>query len=484
MIERTLRWISTFLIIVSPIFYGGCGNGEPVDRETQSASKPPGPRPNVVLIVMDTVRADLLSCYGYEPDTSPNLRALRDEGVLFTRAHSTSSWTTPGHGSLFTGLYSIAHGATQERWRLEKDNVTLAEVLADQGYETIGIVENAMLSGKQGFSQGFNQYREIWRIKGKPKSPNHSLDVFREFVENYDGDSPYFIFVNLIAPHSPYNSSRGFMKRFITDASIKITDNQWRRYYSGKLKFTRPQLRHLRELYQAELLFTDHVVGLLRETLEKVGDWNNTLFIVTSDHGENFGEHGHVDHVFNLYEQTTRIPLLIHNGKEFGGGRVDERPVQLVDIFPTVLSLVGVDTADYPVHGLDLASNAIGANRPSYLEYYYPHQVFRALRKQTAEDDPRLAPYRRLLRAVIRDDVKLIWGSDGNHELYDLAADPGETRDLMTSPDFRVQRETLTELLETFVEGHGTTTYSGAPVLLDVADEETQEALRSLGYLE
>lgn len=451
----------------------------PEDRGREAS-----PGLNVVLIVMDTARLELLSVYGFEEDTSPNLKALSDEGVLFSQAYSTSSWTVPAHGSLFTGLYSIGHGATQEHWRLEDYNVTLAEVLRDHNYDTFAIVENGMLAASQGFAQGFHSYQEIWRIKNKPISLNHSLDAFRLFVKNRKAKNPYFVFVNLIAPHSPYTSSKPFTNRFVTDVSLTVTSNRWRDYYLGNVVFSEDQMQHLKELYQAELYYTDHVVGKMREALEEAGDWDNTLFIVTSDHGEHFGEHGHVDHVFSLHQPLVRVPLIVHEARHFIGGKTDSRPVQLLDLFPTVLSIVGIESGKYAVHGQDLVDGAIAPDRPLYLEYHNPKQTFNALGKRAAEDYLKLEPYHRALRAVIQDDMKFIWSSDGQHEFYDLKNDPNEMVELSSLDAFRARREELHALLNDFVNTYHGDGLPTDPITSEIADDETREALRALGYIE
>jgi len=449
--------------------------------------------PNIVLIVMDTARQDRLSCYGYDRDTSPRLRELATESTVFDRAWSTSSWTSPSHASLFTGLYPASHGVTQENWRMSRELVTLAEVLTERGYETLGIVENGILSSEHGFNQGFANYHVTNRIQrmldnagveGRSETGNHATDLFLKNLREREPQNPFFVFVNLIAPHQPYDSSKQFMGEFVTDGDIGLFSNMWREYYLGEKEFTPEELGHLNELYDAELLYTDYLVGLMADGLEESGHWDDTILIVTSDHGENIGDHGHMDHVFSLYETTVRVPLLIHNPARFGEGTVDHRPVSLVDIFPTLLEAAGVEREGLPCQGLSLLSDEIPENRAILSEYYWPVQ---ALGRYPEEDrsNTRLDAFRRRIRSITVEDAKLVWGGDGRHELFDLAADPDELVNLLASREDAPELEVLEQrLVETVAALQGEVKVTPVSVRADELDEETREALRSLGYLQ
>jgi len=446
--------------------------------------------PNVVLIVMDTARQDRLSSYGYERETSPRLTELADSATTYANAYSTSSWTAPGHASLFTGLFPVAHGATQEDWGLDGHLTTMAEALSANGYRTVGIVENPMLSRNLGYAQGFAEYHEVWLPRTRPGPGSPALDRFVEAVGGATTGQPLFVFVNLIEPHSPYNSSRQFRERFLTDPTIPLDANEWRDYYVGRRAFSEAELAHLNELYDAELLFTDHVVGEMADALRERGLLDETVLIVTSDHGENIGDHGHMDHVFSLYETTTRIPLVIRYPAFFEPGSTVESPVQLTDVFPTVLALTGIDDAEHPSQGRSLLGE-LPSEREVLCEYYYPRQAIRGYRRLDDRASPILAPYKRRIRSLIAGGVKLIWGSDGRSELYDLRGDPGERVDVIDSPEHsetaRALEERLTDLVDAYrgarpdalAEPRAESDEPGAPL-----DEATREALRSLGYLE
>ena len=449
--------------------------------------------PNIVMIVMDTARQDRLSCYGYARETSPRLRELAEESTVFDRAYSTSSWTNPAHASLFTGLYPAAHGVTQEHWKMSQDLVTLAEVLSEHGYETTGIIENSMLSSEYGFQQGFSAYHLTSRIQkmldraefnGRSETGNHATDLFLKSLRGMAPGRPFFIFVNLIAPHQPYDSSKQFMHEFVTNRDMSLVSNMWPEYYLGQRKFTPAELRHLNELYDAELLFTDHLVGKMMDGLRSQGHWDNTVFIVTSDHGENIGDHGHMDHVFSLYETTVKIPLIIHNPPRFRQGVLDHSPVTLADLFPTVLDAAGVESSGYPCQGLSLLSERPPEDRAIISEYYWPVQ---ALGRYSTEDrtSRHLDAHKRRIRSITVGSRKLVWGGDGKHELFDLDEDPEELVNLLDSEDggdeLRALEKRLAELVSSLESERKVVPVS---VRTEELDEDTREALRSLGYLQ
>ncbi len=452
-----------------------------------SVSEPPGTRDvpwNIVVIVMDTARQDRLSCYGYERETSPRLTKLAESSTLYLNAHSTSSWTGPGHASLFTGLYPVSHGVTQEDWNMNEGLTTFAEVLAERGYRTVGVVENPMLTSDRGYAQGFSEYYESWRA-GARGSSGQAADDFRKALNSGPPGRPFMVFVNLIAPHSPYNSSRQFRDSFVTRPGIDVDSNMWRQYYTGRRSFSEDEFEHLNELYDAEILYTDHLVGQMIDELVARDLWDDTVFMVTSDHGENIGDHAHVDHVFTLFETTTEIPLIVHQPELFRAGHVESAAVQLTDVFPTVLEIAGVDAGDFPSQGYSLLGEAAPADREVFAGTYYPTQVLSGYGREEHRQNALLKPYLRRIRSLTRGDMKFVWGSDGRHELYDLARDPGELTNLIGSAAHAQVSSDMEARLDdwfgTLERGGISGQREGDPEELD---EETKEALRSLGYLE
>lgn len=438
-----------------------------------SESSPEELRPNLVLIVMDTVRRDHLSCYGYERDTTPFLEELAATSIVYESAHSTSGWTSPAHASLFTGLFPVAHRTTQEYWVLGDQWTTLAERLADAGFETTGIVENPMLSARNGFDQGFAAYHEAWRSEAP--DGESALAFFRDSIANRDNSKPFFTFFNLMGAHSPYRAPKEFSLPFVQDRSITLRSNLWREFFLGSAVFTEAELEHLRDLYDGELRYTDHLVREIAEELKRAGLWENTVFVVTSDHGENLGDHRMMDHVFSLYESTTAIPLLIHDPVHFAPGSRESRAVQLPDVYSTLLERAGLDSEGS--QGINLLQ--LKGERPVLCEYYFPLQAFRALGEKAAKAE-RLNPYRRRLRSIQRGHFKLIWGSDDRHELYNLELDPREEQNLASEPESAATLAELQELLRVELARLAVEGSPSAP--LETPDSETLRELRKIGY--
>ena len=504
-----------------------CSSEEPpVPTATTPDPKPTAP-PHVVLVVLDTLRADHLSCYGYERETSPNLDALCAQSTVYERAWSASSWTLPSHASLFTGLMPIRHGAHNENRVLDGRHPTLAEALGDAGYDPIAVVSNAMLATDRKLDRGFRRYFETWRVlfekhpklfpdfesdgptawkevdnpifraaarQLRPGIDENSFFRFRKSVVDHHPDEPLFLFVNLVGVHSPYDSSGPFIDRFLRHPEMDVRDNRWPDHYAGRIEMGPELVEHLVDLYDAEILHADHVVGLMIEELKRAGLWEDTLFIVTSDHGESLGEHGHMSHVFSLHEPLTRIPLIVHHPPAFAPGVRVRTPVHLVDLFPTILEAAGVDVSAYDVDGRPLPRSDEATGREVVAEYYYPWEQIRFLHTLFPEDAPRLEAWQRRLRAITRGDMKLVWASDGRHELYDLARDPDEQNDLIQDPAHAATRDELLAALERFVAENGGDTEvptwdpehpdrsPGARPEGDL-DPETLRQLEELGYL-
>jgi arylsulfatase A-like enzyme len=437
--------------------------------------------PHIIIIVMDTARQDHLSCYGYRRDTTPNLTALAEESKIYYNAYSTSSWTNPAHASLFTGLYPLAHKTTQENWRMSHQVTSLAAVLKENGYDTCGIVENPMLGKHNNFNQGFARYYETWRKEIESSGGNAAFFLFKKYLEERDAKTPFFMFINFIEPHSPYNSARQFCNQFVSDPSITCVSNLWRKHYLGWKIFSDDELQHLRELYDAELLYVDYLIGDIVDELKRNHLWHNTVFIVTSDHGENIGDHGHMDHVFSLYESTIKIPLIIHYPKLFSPGSGDYDVTQLTDIFPTVIGLAGIDSGKYPSQGFDLLGNDSRKERPVFTEYYYPRQALEAFPEKD-RSSPNLATYKRMIRSIAYGNKKLIWGSDGRHELYDLTVDQYEENNLIEKDGEAVQE--MLNRLEVVLKSYGKDDEQFSDKESGTLDTETAQALESLGYLQ
>lgn len=455
---------------------------------------------NVVVILLDTVRADRFSCYGYEKPTTPEIDKLAAEGLRFERCYSNSSWTLPSHASLFTGHYPVSHRATQETLVLDKRLPTLAEIFTHAGYRTFASSTSGVVAVDTGLARGFETFVEAFRssvrdeYEDQGRHPNN-VAVDR-FLSAADASSPFFIFLNYIEAHLPYQPPDPFQSRFLDagtseEAVARARQLMFYDPFTADNPLTEEMFSALSQLYDGELAYLDSQIADLIEIFERHGRRKNTLFVITSDHGENIGDHGYISHFFTVYNSVLHVPLILVLPDEAQGGITRTDIAQTVDLFPTILNACGIDYAGR-YDGRDLLQDV---NPPTpqvaYAEYYYPRQVFSVMPEIAVEYGAKFLPYMRRLRAVQDGTMKFIWGSDGRHELYEIASDPGEVRNLLLEHSSHPAKDRLMEMLLSYVG-----TYAGeiplpppppvgwlAPGFVVDADPELLENLRALGYL-
>lgn len=447
--------------------------------------EPPSRPPNVLLVVLDTLRADAVHGYSAPQRQTPTLAALAREGALFTQARSTSAWTVPAHASIFTGRYPSRHGAHHEGGALPGEALTLAELLADT-HDTAAFVENPHLTREKRFDQGFAVYRNTWRMRRHPATdalPTHRL--VRRWLAGRTGERPFFLFINYMTPHLPYRPPPAYEQRFAgaaVDPALladlrSFGDREARLFIAGRLALSPPELELLRRLYAAEVAFVDARLRMIIAALRRGRQLDETLVVVTSDHGENLGDHGLMEHQFCLYETLLRVPLVMRLPGRIAAATRRDDPVQLVDLFPTVLEAAGVPRERWPPQeGASLLGAPLPAERPVVAEYMLPHEQRRIFASEIPDFD--FAPLFRRLRSLQIGSEKLIVAAGGRPELYDLASDPGELTNLAAERPQAVRR--LAERLQRWLEaGLGPLD----PEAVELGDE-TLEALRSLGYVE
>ncbi len=286
--------------------------------------------PNVLVFLIDTLRQDRLSTYGHTRETSPNLTAFAAEATLMTHLTPSSSWTRPSVASLFTSQHPNYHGAQTIRDKIRDGLPSLAESLAAKGYETQGLQTNANCLPVWGFGGGFARYVDVDTLyKDREKDDGPVTDAALAAIEHLRG-RPWFLYVHTMGPHIPYAPPEPFRSQFATDLS--------------KLEGDAREVRRKLDLYDAEIAFTDHQFGRVVEALKASGQYDNTLIVVLSDHGEEFLEHGNWEHAKTLYEEMLRVPLIIKPPKGTWPvpGRV-EALVEMIDVAPTILETVGVE---------------------------------------------------------------------------------------------------------------------------------------------
>jgi arylsulfatase A-like enzyme len=302
-------------------------------------------------------------------------------------------------------------------------------------------------------------------------------------LSDRDQERPFFLFVNYMEPHWPYGAPEAYRDRFLSDvdaSTIKRSRFSAVRWYHQKRRRAPDEVLAARAgLYDATLALLDDVLKDLFGALREVVSFDDTLIIVTADHGENLGDHGHMGHSFTLYDSTLRIPLLIRMPGGKKGGTVRTDPVQLTDLFVTIAKATGIDSLDERVTGVDLMANPAPADRPVVGEYYYP-TTFLGRFPKTEAAEKMIAPFRRRIRSIQIGPEKLIWGSDGRNELYQTAIDPHETDNRVDRDPERVR--ILEAKLDEIVERLSRSITAPQPPISEM-DPEAISKLRALGYL-
>lgn len=425
-----------------------------------SAATPRTPPRNVVLILIDTLRADALGCLGNPRPVSPNLDALARSGTLFTRARSSSPWTLPSHASLFTALFPTQHGLLDTTRRLDSQHVTLAEVLQRGGWRTAAFTDSVFVSPDYGLEQGFDRFDD--RAGGIAPV----VERAREWISS--GPEPFFTFIHTYQVHGPYDPPEPYRSRLVTEYTGDLPQavdpgDLHGRFAGPRKKLPAAGLRYARELYEAELAYTDHVLGAFFDWLRVSGRWDRTLLIVTSDHGEEFAEHGGFGHPSQLYEELLRVPLIVRfPDKADDAGRRIDVPVRLIDIAPTV-----AEWTDRPVppRWTGVSLRDMGAER-AYLATV-------------------VAAESRAAFAILQDSWKWIHAPKGFYplhperasELFDLRTDPREQESLRAparDADFAKRKARYLRKYSRLQDA------PGDPVQLS---PEQLQRLRAMGYL-
>ena len=395
-------------------------------------------KPNVVLVVVDALRADHVSANGYARAVTPNLdRLVAGEGVTFRQATTASPWTYPANAALMTGRLPFRVNATWDNTVLPTSALTLAEILQSAGYATAGFVSAPFVrASPHGFGQGFQVYDDSVAYQGVLESGSLAASInaaAQPWLEAWSpGTQPLFLFLYYFDPHTWYNPPPPCDTRYDASYTGALTPNVFRNgedVVGGQIVPLLRDVEHLLSLYDGEIAYWDAMFGSMLDFLRVRGLLDNTLLMVTSDHGDMFGEHGKWTHGNCLYEEVLRIPLLMrHSGIIPRGGVVDV-PVQNMDIMPTVLDWLGIE-APAGLDGTSLRTLAEGQISP-------PRDVFSEIEGSSKPGHWAywLAP-RSDLRSIRRGNYKYIHHvrDGGADELYRLAAaSPYETTNLIAA---------------------------------------------------
>ena len=429
-------------------------------------------KPNIILITIDALRPDHLSCYGYERNTSPNIDRLAKEGTLFLNCYATSFNTVYSFPGFLTGRYLAIKSRDPLFFHniLDKELTTLSEYLKSFGYYTAAFLNNGHLAIGKGFEQGI----DIYENKNSYEDAEAKSNRVKNFLSNYSNNKPFFIWIHFLDTHTPYLPREKYFKIFEKDRLykeddkiLKLNPNKTISPFTSsgcipRIAFHEDKynLNHYIACYDSAIRDTDFYIGRLLENIKE-----NTLIILSADHGEFLGEHSiYFDHGVNLYDEVLHIPLIIKDTRFFKGGKRIPKTVSSVDIVPTILSKINPLWYFFNKHkfdGKDLKRIVEGNDAGRRYIYSY-------------------CPWIWSIRDV-KKNVKYILHENGEGELYLL---PDEDNNLIKDDSLQISliREELRKSLNTWLEDY--------PVYTDinpkkiVLDEDAKEFFRSFGYLQ
>ncbi|MBD3287324.1 sulfatase-like hydrolase/transferase [candidate division KSB1 bacterium] len=451
-------------------------------------------KPNIILIVIDAARADHFSCYGYHRKTTPFMDKIANEGILYNNAISTAGWTLPSHASMFTGTYPSKHGAHNENFFLSDKLPTMTEALTEQGYKTVGFCRGDWVSDSTGLTRGFEEYYNLHFSKFQHKMKRlinyfkiNGVDTWSyEINKNVkkwikENSSPFFMFIHYSELHLPYSLPNAYRKKFVSvsDEELNKVNQNPKEYYSGRVKMTEKDFQISRDLYDGALAYQDRRIGELYQFLKIRGVLDNTVFIITSDHGESLGDKEHFDHYYVLYEPIIRIPLIVRHPGIFGTGVRDDSLVQTLDFFPTVLEMLNIDRSAYnEMQGIPLPPLNNGEKREFTISERF--QDLKGLKESYPDMDlSHLEKFEKDRKVAIRTkEFKLIKSMRGNSELYKISEDPHESTNLIDEREDVVSE--LNQKLDEWKKSFDPAEISGDEPEFD---DEMVKRLKSLGYL-
>ncbi|MCK4478502.1 sulfatase [Candidatus Bathyarchaeota archaeon] len=482
--------------------------------------------PNIILIVADTVRVDHLSCCGYHRKTSPNIDRLAKKGVLFENAFATAEWSPPSHASIFTGKYPSYHKTMGRQISLNRENITLAEILNWNGYQTIGVSSNGLLNVTSGFTKGFQEYFDLsvpyksFRfVKESPKDVIRTLiygldwwtyrnvEKIKSLLNKWNKKKPFFLFTNLFCCHAPHDPPRPFKKRFcssLEEPKLYLTelllskicghtgermrgrnsdvrrlnrlasdDGQYH-FMANEFQVSEEEWEIVKSWYDGAISYLDYRIGELVDFLCDKGIFEDTLLIILSDHGENFGDHGLASHQFCLYDSLIHVPLIMVYPDVIPRGKRISNLASLADVFPTVLDILKIKGFRDRIQGKSLLPF-----KDQKVHDFVCAESGETLRNSPPEFKliiPKLEQIDEAAKCVRTQSHKYILYRDGKEELYNIQSDPFEKVDI--AGEHPKIKDNLRKLLKSTLD----LSYFG-PVHPRKESEEIEKRLRALGYI-
>ncbi len=438
----------------------------------------------VILISLDTLRADHLGCYGYGRDTSPNIDALARDGVRFDRTMAASPWTLPSHVTLMTARHAINHGVVAPDCRLDPETPTLAEVLKTRGFYNAALTGGGLVSGFFGFNRGFDRFQILGRLADRDgagrlgEAAAGLIGTFR--------DRNLFLFLHTYQIHAPFGPEEPFNRYFLEDGAafdaidtgpLKINFEKRYAPLPGGLR------RNIVDLYDAEIRYADaSLIGPLVARLKAMGIYDRTMIVLTSDHGEEFYEHRGWLHSHTVYDEVLRVPLIIKFFGSRNAGMTVRELVRGVDVMPTICRELGARDLPAGIDGESLLARTGGSGTGKVkgligLSALAPFAMDKHIPAKTALVS---FPYKFIWNAPVSPEGLAYYGDFPpawrETEIYDISRDPGETVDLTASrPDLVRKLRDLTSSLRSPKKKRG--------ARKSAIGEDLESQLKALGYL-
>lgn len=497
--SRALAYFSVAALLSFGTALQGCTSDEelppPLPEETAESPYPPAQNPpvhrpvpqspHVIFISLDTTRPDYLGCYGHSWVETPNLDELANESIVFDNCYTPVPTTLSAHTSMFTGTHPHTHGVPRNGFVVNEANTMLAEVLGSAGYHTLGVIAAFPLISRFNIHQGFDVYDDHLRnqssttVSDISRSAQEVTDRLLGHIDSIDESKPLFVFAHYFDAHAPYDPPSEFTARY-NDIPEQTQSSKIRRLGDRTYTLTKgggsDALRRLVHRYAGEISYQDAEIGRFIRGLKERNIYDNSIIIVTSDHGETLWDHEpYFNHGHTVYAATTQAIGIVRLPKALHAGLRIEKPVSTIDWMPSILMYLGL-TVPPDIEGLDMNFNAplLGkTERDLFTEATKPHN--------NAETDPKWYNFLKA-RSIRTPEYTLIHTEHQDRtELYSRALDPGEHTNLLVSPTlFHMNKaRELGKLLDAWaISGDPKPSHFDRGKTVD-----TRESLRALGYL-
>jgi arylsulfatase A-like enzyme len=430
---------------------------------------------NVILIIIDTLRADHLGCYGYERPITPNIDRLAEDGILFSTCISQAPWTIPSIMSIMTSMYPSVNGVMDSKGRLDPMRLTLAEALGEAGYRTAGLVSHTFVDARFGFGEGFEIFEER---KGIHQPAEILNDLAISILEEIDGEN-FFFFIHYFDPHFPYEPPAPYDTLYQDNIpeNKSITWKEMKQFAQVKNPLPSEVLDRYIALYDGEIYYNDAMIGEFIDYLKTSGLYDNTTIVLTADHGEEFKDHDSMGHTRTLYDELVHVPLLVKLPGSEKAGTVVENQVRSIDIAPTLLSITGVDIPPEFL-GVDLSQFWTSDDTPLALPAYSETSRHAILRSIRTED-------RKYIQNFRHSFYHKRPGGTIEREIYHLEVDKGETKNLAVEGGnslLSLQEELFQWIWISWLERKSLPKEGGTEEV--IFDRESLDRLRALGYVQ